>query len=63
MKTSTKRKVTYRSLYQGEVKALLLMDRLRFSGEVRRREMTYAVSAAFTIGGQSAACVLKRYEA
>ena len=36
---------------------------LRFSGEVRRGEMTYAVSAAFTIGGQSAACVLKRYEA
>jgi 3-oxoacyl-[acyl-carrier-protein] synthase II len=35
---------------------------LALAGEARSAEMEYAVSGAFSIGGQSAACVLKRYE-
>ncbi len=35
---------------------------LQFSPEAREKEMTYAVTGAFSVGGQSAACVLKRIE-
>ena len=35
---------------------------LDLSGQSRSAELTYAISGAFTVGGQSAACVLKRYE-
>jgi len=36
---------------------------LNFSTQPRRGELKYAVTGAFSVGGQSAACVLKRYEA
>jgi len=36
---------------------------LSLSSSVREGELRYAVTGAFTVGGQSAACVLKRYEA
>jgi len=36
---------------------------LDLSGQPRQADLTYALSGAFTVGGQSAACVLKRYEA
>ncbi|MHC4561601.1 MAG: beta-ketoacyl-[acyl-carrier-protein] synthase family protein [Planctomycetota bacterium] len=36
---------------------------LDLSNESRQSELTYALSGAFTVGGQSAACVLKRVEA
>jgi 3-oxoacyl-(acyl-carrier-protein) synthase len=36
---------------------------LGFLGEAQQRQIEYAVSGAFAIGGQSAAIVLKRYEA
>ena len=36
---------------------------LSFSSSVREGEFRYAVTGAFSVGGQSAACVLKRYEA
>jgi len=35
---------------------------LNLSSEIRSQSLDYAVSGAFSIGGQSAACVLKRYE-
>ena len=35
---------------------------LQLSPEVRQQKINYAVTGSFTIGGQSAACVLKRYE-
>ncbi|HAU36961.1 MAG TPA: hypothetical protein DCX07_04515 [Phycisphaerales bacterium] len=35
---------------------------LNLSAEARPAPLTYAVTGAFTVGGQSAACVLKRYE-
>jgi 3-oxoacyl-[acyl-carrier-protein] synthase II len=37
--------------------------RLSLSGEARECEIKYAVVGAFSVGGQSAACVLKRCEA
>ncbi len=36
---------------------------LSFSSKTRQAEMNYAVTASFTVGGQSGACVLKRYHA
>ncbi|MCP4378819.1 MAG: beta-ketoacyl-[acyl-carrier-protein] synthase family protein [bacterium] len=36
--------------------------RLSLSGESRKTNINYAVVGAFSVGGQSAACVLKRYE-
>ncbi len=35
---------------------------LQFADQPRQKEIEYAVSAAFSTGGQSAACVLKRYK-
>ena len=36
---------------------------MNFASAPRSAELTYAVSGAFAIGGQSGACLLKRYEA
>ncbi|MBT3202597.1 MAG: beta-ketoacyl-[acyl-carrier-protein] synthase II, partial [Phycisphaerales bacterium] len=37
--------------------------RLSLSGDARKCDINYAVIGAFSVGGQSAACVLKRCEA
>ena len=36
---------------------------LNFARESRQAKLDYAVSGAFTVGGQSGACILKRYQA
>jgi 3-oxoacyl-[acyl-carrier-protein] synthase II len=36
---------------------------LNFSSQARQAKMEYAVVGSYTVGGQSAACVLKRYQA
>lgn len=36
---------------------------LSFASETRQTEINYAVTASFTVGGQSGACVLKKYQA
>jgi 3-oxoacyl-(acyl-carrier-protein) synthase len=35
---------------------------MSFATESRKADLNYVVSGAFAVGGQSGACVLKRYE-